>query len=284
MAYGSPFSSPRMAVIGQPWTPAVKTLILANAAVFLLQILAKPWIGLDWAGLQVPDFFTKMRVWQIFTYLFLHADFWHLAFNMFAVWMFGCEVEQQFGTERFYFYYFLTGMGAGLGVACLGTLAGEHSVTVGASGAVFGILLAYGMFFAERSLTLLLFFVLPVTVKARTLVWIFGAFEFIGGVGQAFGKISHLAHLSGLAAGFIFFLVAYPGLAGKFLNRPRRAARPKPEAPRSSSLPPNSLEAEVDRILEKISRRGMGALSQRERDTLSEAARRSRPHSWPGEN
>ncbi|MBN1595796.1 rhomboid family intramembrane serine protease, partial [candidate division FCPU426 bacterium] len=110
---------------GRAWTPIVKKLIVVNVAVFLLQIvLAKnPLLAL--LPLQVPEVFIQMRAWQFFTYMFLHAGFWHLAFNMFALWMFGCEVEEAMGARRFLWYYLLTGIGAGAGVAAVGFLAGE---------------------------------------------------------------------------------------------------------------------------------------------------------------
>jgi len=256
---------------GQPWTPAVKRLIIINVIVFLAQIVFAQRLPFQLLGLQLPDMFLHSRIWQPFTYLFLHAGFWHLAFNMFALWMFGCEVELALGTRRFYIYYFITGVGAGLCVALVGRLAGEHSLTIGASGAIFGILMAYGILFAEKKITLLVFFVLPVTMKAKMMVLLFGVFEFLAGVGHAFGQVSHLAHLSGLLIGYLFFLFGWPELARRltFWNDikmwwfSRRVRKFEPEE-------------DIDHILEKISRQGIGSLSRREREILAQESKRRR--------
>lgn len=267
---------------GRPWTPAVRGLIIANILVFLVQLASasSPWPSL--LGIQIPAVFTELRLWQPFTYLFLHAGFWHLAFNMFALWMFGTEVELALGTPRFIFYYLLTGVGAGWCVALVGWLAGEHSVTIGASGAIFGILMAYGILFAERTITLLLFFILPIQMKARTMVLFFAIFEFLAGVGNVMGQVSHLAHLSGMAIGYLFFLFGWPRATHRFnfweelrlwwLGRRVKRIRPQDDP-----------EVYVDQILDKISKEGIGSLSPHEREILAEAARRRRGK-WPDSN
>jgi membrane associated rhomboid family serine protease len=263
---------------GRPWTPAVRTLIIANIIVFVLQNLFAGMSFLPLLALQVPEFFTELRLWQPVTYLFLHAGFWHLLFNMFTLWMFGCEVELRLGTRRFYFYYFLTGIGAGLCVALISRWVGENGLTIGASGAIFGVLMAYGVLFAERVLTLLVFFVIPVTMKARTMVLIFAGVELLAGVGQAFGHVSHLAHLSGLAIGYLYFLLTRPK-SPSYLN-PWKNLRMWWLGRKIKKIPH---ENHLDEILEKISTQGIGALSAKEREILSEASRR-RKAGWPGEN
>jgi len=274
-------SAPRYS-IGRPWTPAVRALILINVAVFLLQlVLARsPFVAL--AGLQVPEVFTRLRLWQPFTYLFLHGGFWHLLWNMFALWMFGCDVELALGTPRFVRYYLLTGVGAGWCVAVAGWLAGEQTLTIGASGAIFGLLMAYGILFAERTLTLLFFFILPIQMKAKTMVLIFGIFELLAGVSGTLGQVSHLAHVSGLLVGYLYFRAVAPQRARKFnfwkeikfwwLSR-RLKRIPRPE----------DSEQDVEGILEKISREGITSLTPNEREILAEAARR-RQDRWPGSN
>jgi membrane associated rhomboid family serine protease len=277
-------SSYNLSALGRPWTPAVKWLILINLAVFVAQGLLGRSGWPELLALQLPDLFVQGRWWQPFTYLFLHASFWHLFFNMFTLWMFGCEVETALGTPRFVFYYLLTGVGAGLCVAGLGQAFHEHSETVGASGAIFGVLLAYGVLFAERSLTLLLFFIFPVQMKAKTMVWFFAAIEFVAGVGNALGQVSHVAHLSGILVGYLYFLSTRPGMLQglqfwknyKFwrLGKNLRVISPQADP-----------ESYVDEILEKISRQGMGSLNERERRIMSEAARRRREKNpWGGNN
>lgn len=263
---------------GHPWTPVVKKLILINAAVFLLNFVFSKtgWFAL--LGLQSPEMLSHFRIWQLFTYMFLHHDFWHLAFNMLALWMFGCDVEKAFGARSFLAYYLITGVLTGVIVALVGRLAGEHSITTGASGAIFAILLAYGVLFAERTITLLLFLVIPVTMKAKTMVLIFAIIEFIAGIGNTFGQVSHIAHLSGLIIGYFYFLLVYPDQLSKFdLLKPLRRWK------LSRKVKLVDEETQVDAILEKISRVGINALSKKERDILSEASKRRRHH-HPNEN
>ncbi|MCD4813804.1 rhomboid family intramembrane serine protease [bacterium] len=270
-------SSPGYSV-GQPWTPAVKKLIIANVVVFLLQLLFGKNSWMDLMALQIPQAVTEMRLWQPFTYMFLHGGFWHLAFNMFALWMFGCDVEQKLGTRLFYIYYIVSGLGAGICVAVVGKLAGEQSITVGASGAIFGILMAYGILFAEKIITLLVFFILPVRMKAKTMVLLFGAFEFLAGVGNALGNVSHLAHLSGLLVGYLFFRYRLPQYAPQFsLFQQLKLWKAGKNVRKMDS------ELEIDQILDKISREGIGSLSRREREILHQASQRKRGNG-PGAN
>jgi len=136
---------------------AVKYLIITNAAIFFLQNLTqlmfgRPYLSLVF-GLNSTAVFHGF-IWQPVTYMFLHYDFLHLLFNMFALWMFGSDVEEAWGTRQFLFYYFLTGIGAGL--LSFVTSIGVNVITIGASGAIFGILVAFGMLFPDR--TVLAFF------------------------------------------------------------------------------------------------------------------------------
>ncbi len=258
---------------GHPWTPAIKFLIIFNALLFLLKMVfsQSPWF--NFLGIQSPEMFTYGRFWQPLTYLFVHHDFWHLAFNMLALWMFGCDVEKVLGTKNFYYYYLATGVLTGVVVALVARLAGEHSLTVGASGAIFAVLLAYGILFAERTITLLLFLVIPVTMKAKTMVIIFAIIEFIAGVGNIFGQVSHLAHLSGLLIGYLYFMLLYPNQLRQ-LDLFRGVRRWW----RTRHIKLVDSELQVDQILEKISKVGINALSKKERQILSEASRRRHDH------
>jgi membrane associated rhomboid family serine protease len=256
-------------------------LIITNALVFLVFSIFRQNTFFLELGIQSPEIFQDWKIWQPFTYLFIHQNFWHLAFNMFALWMFGADVEEKFGLTLFFIYYFITGIGAGWLVAGTGFWAGESTVTMGASGSIFGVLLAYGILFAERELTLLIFFILPVRMRARTMVFLFGVFEFIAGVGQPLGRVSHLAHLGGLLVGYLFFLVRWPDLAErlhfwrKWFSSSRRLTLHRGEYV--------NLESEVDRILDKISRRGINSLTANEKKILAQAAQNKR-RQWPEEN
>ena len=194
--------------LGGYTTPAVKGLIIANVAVFLVQFFA----GLFYPPLAaallklfglIPYAVTHgLRIWQPFTYLFLHGGFWHIVLNMFVLWMFGCDLERSWGRRRFLFYYFLTGVGAGVLNVAVKTIAasGVLTVTIGASGAIFGLLLAFGLLFPDR--IIYLYFLIP--IPARIFVLIIGALTFYASLSSAGDNISHISHLGGMLFGLIY--------------------------------------------------------------------------------
>jgi len=142
-------------------TPMVKSLLIINILVFLMEYITGGTEIIYFFGL-VPRFIVqRFYIWQFFTYMFLHGGLWHLFLNMFILWMFGSEIERYWGSRTFLKYYFITGVGAGL----LGWLTAFNSVTptIGASGAVYGILVAYGMMFPNRPVYL--YFLLPIKAK-----------------------------------------------------------------------------------------------------------------------
>ena len=144
--------------------------------------------------------------------MFLHGGFWHIVMNMFVLWMFGCELERSWGTKEFIKYYFLTGTIAGLTIFIWNW--GSFVPTIGASGAVFGILIAYAMFFPDREIYV--YFLFP--IKAKYFVLIIGIFEFMA-LPQQDG-ISHIGHLGGLVAGFFYLRQKYShwGIGQNFLK------------------------------------------------------------------
>ena len=176
----------------------VRNLLIVNLIVFVLQLIL-PGRFEYYFGL-VPAMFLKGYVYQIVTYMFLHGGFFHIILNMWALFLFGSELEYFWGTREFTKYYFITGIGAGL----IYTLFNFHSYipVIGASGAVFGLLLAFGMLFPERELILFALFI-PIRMKAKYLVLIFGAMELLGLL-MGGGNIAHLAHLGGLAVGYVY--------------------------------------------------------------------------------
>ena len=193
--------------------PAVKHLLIINFVVYIaswtpgigqvLQVYAPLF------PIQSPNFYP----WQFVSYMFMHANFSHIFFNLFALWMFGQAIENFWGTKRFAIYYFLTGIGAGLLHILINsdpvmTQQGLQFIpTVGASGAVYGILLAFGMMFPDRPIMLLFF---PVPIKAKYFVAFFGAIEFFSGITRSDQGVAHFAHLGGMLVGFI--LIKYWGL------------------------------------------------------------------------
>jgi membrane associated rhomboid family serine protease len=186
-----------------PLTPAVKALLITNTVMFVAIVLV-PELTMR-LGLRPADFIGSFAIWQPVTYLFLHGSFFHILFNMLTLWMFGVELERMWGTQYFVRYYFVAGIGAGLTQVLLGILpfpfANQfyYPITIGASGAVYGLLLAYAMYFPHRPIYL--YFVFP--VPARIFVTILGAIAFLSAMSGG-GGVAHTAHLGGLAAGYIY--------------------------------------------------------------------------------
>lgn len=185
--------------------PGVKWLIVANCAVFLLDFAVSMFSPglLDRPFALVPIQVAHGAIWQLVTYLFLHSlgfPFFHLIFNMLALWMFGQAVEQTWGTRRFVRYYFVCGIGAGICVVIANLLFGNpRQPTIGASGAIYGVLLAFGMLFPDQ--TVLMNFLFP--IKAKYLVMIYGAIAFFGSF-QTQSPVSSLAHLGGMIFGYVY--------------------------------------------------------------------------------
>ena len=186
---------------GPELTPIVKLLMIANGSIFvityLLAALADIYV-VAWLGLRPYDVTRSLHIWQLGTYMFLHGGFFHILFNMFALWMFGSDLEKSWGSEKFLFYYFLTGIGAGLCDVLVHPSA--TSVTIGASGAVYGLLLAFGMTYPDRPI--LIYFVIP--IKAKYFVVIIGGIAFLSAVGSSGSGISHIAHLGGMIFGYLY--------------------------------------------------------------------------------
>lgn len=190
-----------------PFTGAVRALILTCAGLFVVQ-LALPLINLD--GFDPGGWFLQMfglvpfrawngfAVWQVVTYLFLHGGFGHLLFNMLALWMFGAALEWEWGTKQFCFYYFLTGIGAGLASILFSPFAIDP--TIGASGAIYGLLLAFGVLHPNRPI--FIYGIFP--VKAKWLVIAVGVLTLWASWASTGGGIAHIAHLGGMVFGLAY--------------------------------------------------------------------------------
>ena len=183
----------------------VKWLLISNVAIFVLGFFAQ-LSQLDGPLRYLPlvpvDVINRFRVWQLATYMFLHGGFGHILWNMLALWMFGADIENAWGTKRFLQFYFFCGIGAGVCVVLLNYLLpwGNPAIaTIGSSGAIFGILLAYAILYPNR--TILFAFIIPIQVKY--FVMIIGAIAFLSSF-QANSGVSNFAHLGGLLFGYIF--------------------------------------------------------------------------------
>lgn len=203
-------------------TPVVKHLLVINVLMFIGTL----WIGdpspsaaietlSDWRRLSLAAFYPTsdfFRPYQLVTYMFMHASIGHLFFNMFAVYMFGPPVEQLWGAKKFLTYYFITGFGAlaihffvkYLEMTYGSAGAGGIDVPVlGASGSVFGVLLAFGMLFPDARVMLL---IPPIPMRARVMVILYAALELFLGLGNFESGVAHFAHLGGALTGFLLIL------------------------------------------------------------------------------
>lgn len=171
--------------------PVAILVIIICVAVFLMRNLS-PALAL-W-----PLESGYFEPWQVFTYGFLHGDFNHIFFNMFALWMFGLSIERVWGSQRFILYYLACVVGAAFTQLVVQQLSGESYPTIGASGGVFGLLLAYGVMFPNNRIFLIF---LPIPIKAKWFVLIYGGLELVFGIAKAMPQIAHFAHLGGLLFG-----------------------------------------------------------------------------------
>jgi membrane associated rhomboid family serine protease len=198
--YGYRFS------FGYGLTPVIKKLMIIMGAVFLLQMVVSSRINL-YLGLVPILVWKKYFLWQLGTYIFLHGGIGHILFNLLALWMFGGELESYWGPRKFLFYFFFCGIGAGICTVVFSPY--QFIPVIGASGAIYGILLAYGWLFPNRLIYLYFLFPIP----AKYLVIIYGLIELFSSMEGTGGGIAHLTHLGGLFFGLIY--VAYPYIRQK---------------------------------------------------------------------
>lgn len=195
--------------------PAVQNLLIANAVAFLAMLVLDRATILEYFAL-FPAGSPFFRFWQPLTYMFLHADFSHLFFNMFALWMFGRGLEWEMGTKRFTLYYFVCGIGAALVQLAMAEIdiarlsEGSQlywqyvcSPTLGASGSVFGLLLAFGMLHPNATIMLLF---PPIPMRAKWFVIIYGLVELMFGISGRMDNVAHFAHLGGMFWGWLLLL------------------------------------------------------------------------------
>lgn len=290
--------------------PVIKNLLIINGVVFFLQMMIEkisfggvpgwyflnryfalnPLVGFDQAG-QSYNF----QIWQLFTYQFMHADFTHIFFNMLMLWMFGMEIENLWGSKKFLVFYLTAGIVGALFQLILSPLFGSFGApTIGASGAVYGVMVAFAMFFPDRYI--FVYFLIP--VKAKYLIAFTIIIEFMM-VGEA-SFIAHMVHLGGAFSGFLFVLLD-KNMALKFDNIFRRKNRKsnfefkqhsgsrfrRPftvndekvkeadfyDLNENSEIDEEITQEVIDEILDKISRSGYQNLTEREKRILFEASK-----------
>ena len=255
---------------GGSLTPVVRDLLIANFAIYVLK-----WFTPieELFALRPLDVTSKFAVCLLVTYMFLHGHLFHILFNMFTLWMFGCEVEIALGSKRFFRYYMITGVGAGI----FNLLFAWNSPIpiIGASGALYGVLVAFAVLFPDRVITLLIFFVLPVSVKAKYLVAIFIGISLFSSIqGQVFGVsdgITHLTHLGGAVVGLLMLKGnALIGLVSREIRF--RQLQQRTEQARRRDQEIRQKRDEVDRILDRINEVGYDGISEAEKEYLKKAS------------
>jgi len=272
MKYRLQFNPGEAAYKPQIFTEAIKILISINFVIYVLQSLAgKEDIFFRLFGLVPNVFISELMLWQPFTYMFFHAPYYssigisHILLNMLGLWVFGRELEQAWGKSKFLKYYFLTGIGSGL-ITYLFQINSDNPV-IGASGAVYGILLAYGISFPNRMLYI--WGLIP--IRSIWLVVIMGSIAFFGLLGRADG-ISHVTHISGMFIGYILLKKKWQ-LAYIIIAMRKKTVEFQVQRKEDRALKKKSINRDIDMILEKIKEVGFSGLSNEEQSKLYEASK-----------
>ncbi len=244
--------------------PGLKAILIATIGIFVLQILMQnTGIAIRFGALIPSLVYTQAQVWRLVTYMFLHGGTWHILFNMLALWMFGVELEQMWGTRRFVTFYFIAGIGAGL----LSFFTWNVPI-IGASGAVLAILTVYAYYFPDRQV--LMFFIFP--VKVRIAVLIIGAISIFGSM-QSVGGIAHLTHLGGIVIAIIYLKAYNPVVRWWEEREEKKSEREMRHKAEERVAKERYFEEKVDPILKKISDEGMDSLTGEEKKILSQASK-----------
>ena len=295
--------------------PVIKALIVINAIVFFIDILLS---GLNFGGVPLREFFLRyfalmpidhgFFVWQLISYQFMHGGFWHIFFNLFTLWMFGAELEAMWGSRRFLFFYLLCGVGAGLFQLYISPMFGMVAPTIGASGAVYGVLLAFGLTFPRRPI-----FMFPIFIPIPAIIYvcIFAGISILMGVGGNDSGVAHFAHIGGAVTGFLLFKFGDKlglfnfldrifkskkrenSFGSDYYNEPRiyqtnweedrRRSERAEQTTRYEQAVKNPgiyvggeevTQQKVDEILDKISSHGYQSLSEREKKILFELSQK----------
>jgi membrane associated rhomboid family serine protease len=283
----------------QFFPPVIKSLMIANGIVFVFSFLAEQFrIGDINLRIVLEHYFGLMPLghgfflWQLITYQFLHADFWHIFFNMvFGLWMFGMEVEHVWGSRKFFIYYLTCGIVAGLAQLLLAPIF-EPTLgpVIGASGAVYGVMVAFATMFPDRYVYL--YFLIPIKVKYLIVFVIgFGVLSVGGG-----GNVANLAHLGGAVAGYIYIMIdrrwnSRSRTASAFQSWTTPSSWSKPSSSGGEVMDakvfdinesktfepkdkPDEMQQRIDAILDKISQSGYQSLTEEEKKILFDASKR----------
>ena len=248
------------------FTNAIKVLVSVNFGIFVLQTLSNAeGLFFPLFGLVPRMVWSELMIWQPFTYLFFHGGIWHVLINMFVLWMFGSELERLWGKSHFLKFYFVTGVGSGL----LTMLFSLQSITpiVGASGAVYGVLLAYGLTYPNRQIYL--YGIIP--IKSIWFVIGIGMIAFMSSFNNI-SQVSHITHLSGMLIGYLMLKRPVEWRSLLFSIR-KRTLEYRVVQEEKKATHRQKIEQDIDIILDKINREGFDSLSDKEQDSLYKGSR-----------
>jgi membrane associated rhomboid family serine protease len=192
-------------------TPVNRAIMIACGAIWACQVVLYMTLATNLPsyvlGIVPRQVVQQGWIWQPFTYMFLHSPvaISHILLNMLMLWMIGGDLERHWGRRRYLTYYLVCGVGAGVFVTIAGWLSGTTLPTIGASGAIYGLLLAYGMIFSERVLLFMMIF----PIRARTMAWILFGIAFVSTWAQSASGVSHVAHLGGMIVGYLYLKRAW---------------------------------------------------------------------------
>ena len=261
--YSNQFDRPTLTI-----PPGVKFLLILNAAVFILvELSGQRGFFFHTFGLVPNLIWEEMKAWQLLTYLFIHGGFFHLFFNMFVLWMFGKDLETQWGKNEFLFYYFTCGMGSGLFTA----LFSLNSIipVVGASGAIYGLLLAYGFTYPNRLVYLYGLFPL----KVKYMVIGLGVIAFFASMSAGSSGVSHITHLSGMIIGFVvmYYNFNWKGIKLWYFQKRLQNLKKKQKSKDKEEI---AMKKRVDQILDKLNDSGWESLTEQEEQFLTKASKK----------
>jgi membrane associated rhomboid family serine protease len=256
--------------------PAIKNIMYVNGVIFLMQMINPSLENLlfNLFALSQSDLIFQFKIWQLATYMFLHGNFMHIFFNMFILWMFGAELEREWGTRQFLKYYFICGIGAGITVILVSPFP-----TIGASGAVYGIMIAFAIRFPDAMI------IFPFPAKVKYYVGFYFLFSLFMTMSSAQDGIAHGAHLGGMVVGLLY--LKYPYISSKLkslssnMNRSRSSGKKSASNMRFTSGGDDKTEyyrKKIDDLLDKINRVGYLNLTDEEKKLLEEGSKYLREH------
>ena len=246
----------------------VKFLLIVNIVVFVLvELSGQQSLLFRTFGLVPSLVWSKFKIWQLFTYLFIHGGIFHIFFNLFVLWMFGKDLESQWGKMEFLLFYFVCGIGAGL----ITVLFSVNSIVpiVGASGAIYGLLLAYGFTYPNQMVYL--YGLVPIKVKYMVLG--LGAIAFFASLSASQSNVSHITHLSGMIIGliFIYFNINWKVIKLWYIRMRLKGLSQQPAKQDNEEA---QMKKQVDKILDKLNDSGWDSLTEQEENYLTQASKR----------